>query len=430
MSSIRRVALVLSAVSLVSACSGDDGPTYQRDVRPIVEQKCQGCHVAGGIAPFALATLDDARAHRTDIARVVADRIMPPWPPASGCTDYLFDRSLDETQIATLTSWARGAAAAGNPADYRPLGGAREQLSRVDLAMPMPVAYTPAVSPDEYRCFVLDWPEQSAAYVTGFRARPGRPDIVHHVIAFLAQPEDAAAYEQLDQADPSPGYTCFGGPGGNYGGWLGSWAPGANGEDYPDGTGIKVRPGSKIILQVHYNTLNSEPMPDQTQLELKIDSQVGKEAIMMPFADPSWLSQHTMNIPAGQADVMHEFAFDPSPYWSFLSPFQNDKPVEVYAAALHMHLRGTHTSFTIDRRAGGTECLLDIPNWNFHWQMGYRFVAPKTLQPGDDLHLQCHWNNSQANQPWVGGQQVAPTDLNWGEGSTDEMCLGLIYITQ
>ena len=60
-------------------------------------------------------------------------------------------------------------------------------------------------------------------------------------------PADVAAYQQLDDADPAPGYVCFGGPGGPNGGadaqWLGAWAPGTLGNDFPAGTGIKVPAG-------------------------------------------------------------------------------------------------------------------------------------------------------------------------------------------
>src|SRR5439155_15290894 len=129
-------------------------------------------------------------------------------------------------------------------------------LTRVDLHLEMPVEYTQAQNPDEYRCFLIDWPSTTNQYVTGFRANPGNSSVVHHAIAFLIQPEDVATYQQLDAADLAPGYTCFGGPGGPVedASWVGAWAPGTPGTMYPADTGLLVRPGSKIALQVHYNS--------------------------------------------------------------------------------------------------------------------------------------------------------------------------------
>ena len=80
-------------------------------------------------------------------------------------------------------------------------------------------------------------------------------------------------------------------------------------------------------------------------------------------------------------------------------------------------------------RQCGTACLLDIPRWNFHWQGFYRFKDPVPLHAGDRVLMECHWDNSAANQPEVNGQVRAPIDVHFGEGSTDEMCAGGILMT-
>ena len=418
----------------LAACSGGksptDSPTYYRDVKPLVQSKCTGCHQPGGIAPFALTTLDDLLAHRDQVRSAVATRTMPPWPPAKGCADYLADRSLADDQIALLTGWVDGGAPAGDSGDERS-GNAPPGLSRVDSTLTMSAPYRPVLSPDEYRCFVMDWPQQQTKYVTGFRANPGNKAIVHHVIAFLAGPSVAAEYQRLDDADPAPGYVCFGGPGGPGADWIGAWAPGSQGADFPAGTGIKVEPGSKIILQVHYNVPTPPMVPDQTSIDMKLDSLVGKEAVVLPWANPLWISLRTMIIPAGQADVSYRFSFDPTPYLSNLSHgvIPNNSSYQVYSAALHQHTRGSRSTLEIERAGGTKECVLQIPHWNFHWQGAYDLAQPKRVRINDRLAIECHWDNTAANQPVIGGQQQPPRDLNWGEGTNDEMCLGLFYIT-
>jgi hypothetical protein len=64
------------------------------------------------------------------------------------------------------------------------------------------------------------------------------------------------------------------------------------------------------------------------------------------------------------------------------------------------------------------------------WQRSYRFAKPRIFKPGDTLGITCHWDNSEANQPLVGGVKQAPRDVNWGEGTGDEMCLGIFLITE
>jgi hypothetical protein len=131
-----------------------------------------------------------------------------------------------------------------------------------------------------------------------------------------------------------------------------------------------------------------------------------------------------MTIPAGASDVVHRFAYDPTPFLSQLTNglYQNNKPITVYGAALHMHTHGTHAKTEIWRggSASNKECLLDIPAWDFHWQSSYVFAQPKTFQPGDVLSLECHWDNTGATAK----------DIAWGEGTGDEMCLGTYLITQ
>jgi len=402
-------------------------PTYHRDVAPLVQQKCGGCHVEGGIAPFPLQSYTEVHEMRGAVKAAVKARLMPPWQADPACAEYAHDRSLSSEEIALLTRWVDEGGVEGDPADAPASlspsvnGG----LPRIDLELTMPVEYSPAQSPDDYRCFMLDWPEKDVRYVTGFVANPGRPSIVHHIIAFLIRPEEVATYQALDAAEPGPGYTCFGGPGGGNPTrttWIGAWAPGGEATILPEGTGLRIPPGSKIVLQMHYNLSSTNAVPDRTSIGLTLASSVEKVAIMQPWANPRWLEPGGMPIPAGQKDVSHRFFFDVSSALSYMTGgvFQSNQPFTVHDSSLHMHTRGSSARMFIERRTGAQECMLDIPRWDFHWQRRYPFAQPKVLKPGDRIALECHWDNSQP------GAQA----LEWGEGTGDEMCLGSFLMTQ
>ena len=58
--------------------------------------------------------------------------------------------------------------------------------------------------------------------------------------------------------------------------------------------------------------------------------------------------------------------------------------------------------------------------WDFHWQNSYRLAQPKEIKSGERMAVECHWDNS------LPGAQ----DVTWGEGTSDEMCLGTFYMTQ
>ncbi|KFE64416.1 hypothetical protein [Hyalangium minutum] len=416
---------MLAAMMLAACASEQPAPslTWHRDVAPLMQERCGGCHVEGGIAPFALQSHAQVFERRAEIREAVSSRRMPPWQPGPGCAEYLDDLSLSEEQITLITRWVDAGAPEGSVRDARPVAPSPPVgLSRVDLELRMPLEYTPQKAPDDYRCFILDWPHERAQYITGFNGKPGTLAEIHHLIAYLIRPEEVAQVQALDNAEPGPGYTCFGGPGGKGAQvWLGAWAPGAMGGDYPERTGLEIQPGSKIVLQVHYNTHSAAPSPDRSSLQFKLDERVDTPAYMLLWTDASWVLNKTMDIPAGQADVMHRWTSEPSSVLEAVTrgAVPNGEPLTLHTAALHMHTLGTRARLEVLRQAGGTECLLDIPRWNFSWQNSYRLREPRELMPGDRLTVECHWDNSAPGA----------VDTHWGEGTHDEMCLGILYMT-
>lgn len=432
--------LHLLAPLLVLAACAEKVPTYYGDVQPILAQRCVSCHVTGGIAPMPLDSAEAAKAYAIPVRDAVVSRRMPPWLAGPGCATYLADESLSDAQIATLRDWAESDAPVGEPSDaeksqLQPLEPIA--LSRADLHLAMPEAYQPTTAPDDYRCFLVPWPEATEQFVTGFRANPGNSRLVHHVIAFLIPPDRVAAYQELDAKEAGAGYTCFGGPGGKNDvnvNWLGAWAPGGKGNDFPAGTGLRVAPGSMIALQVHYNTEKAKPDDsDLTTLDFKLDPTVEKEAVILPFTSLLWVGVFggsLMSIPRGDPAVKLSFAYDVSEYMPKVTRgvFKATDSFRIHSAALHMHTLGVASRIEIlrDTVPASAECLLDIPRWDFGWQRSYPFAEPKVYHPGDRLQISCEWDNSGRLHP--AGKD--PQDVTWGENTTDEMCLGVLYVSK
>jgi hypothetical protein len=408
----------------------DGGPTgdvtYYQHVKPIMDAKCARCHQQGGIAPFTLETYDDAAGHAGVSQIAINDGIMPPWLAADDCNDYVGDWSLTEQEKQIINAWVDGGALAGDPADEgAPIELEDVSLSRVDLELSMPVEYSATKTPDDYRCFLIPWPEEytDTKYVTGFAAVPGNERVVHHIIAFLASPDQVAEYQQMDADEDGPGYTCFGGTGGPAQTWIGSWAPGGGGRDFVDGTGVAIEPGSMIILQVHYNVLFNDPEPDKTAVQFRIADSVDRIGATQPWTNPFWLQGDSMMIPANDAGVSHSWTWDPTGFLTDGEPFQ------IHGVGFHMHQLGTSGTLRLRRSTGEDECLIKIDRWDFNWQQNYGLRQPVTVNPGDQLYIECNWDNSLENQPVVNGEPQIPRDVTWGEGTTDEMCLSGFYWT-
>ena len=401
-----------------------DALTYFRDVKPILDAKCVQCHQVGAVAPFDFTDPQTVFDLREAVVAAVSSRSMPPWPPAQDCSDYLGDRSLAADQIELIAAWVDGGGELGDPAqEGEPLPAAPTYgLTRTDHTLAMQSPYVPTAEPDDYRCFVIDWPETESSFVTGLNFIAGEPRLVHHGIAYVTGPENADAVTALEAADPEGGYDCFGGPE-VPSGWLGVWVPGAVGGDFPIDTGVRVEPGSKVVLQIHY-AANPSGWPDQTSIEVSTESQVEREAWIQPWMDPSWFAPEGLTIPAGDPAMSVSSALDPVFF------IGNSEPLTVHTAGLHMHLLGSRGRLTVERADGSEECLLDIPDWDFYWQGAYALAEPKELQLGDRIRIECQWDNTAENQPLIDGAPVTPADTVWGEGTLDEMCLGAFYLSK
>jgi hypothetical protein len=404
------------------------GPTYFQDVKPILDGRCAGCHRAGGIAPFRLSGYLDAYRHRLAIAEAVRTRSMPPWHADSRVRRYLYDPTLTNEQISVLTRWAARRGPRGDASrPGAPLPSVSPRLSRVDLRIPMRAAYRPQrrAGGDDYRCFVLPWTPNRERFLTGFNLRPGQPRQVHHIIVYLAPQQHSQTVEAWEREDARPGYGCYGGPSatGRQGlgfQFLAGWVPGSFGTDFARDTGIRIAPGSRLVLQVHYNLQSADRVrPDRSVVELKLDDAVERRAVYAPFVDAGWiLSRRRFTIPARRNRITHSFTGDPRELFRILGGgIDYSRGFTIHSVLLHMHRLGDRTSLRVVR-AGGGETLLSIRDWDFNWQREYHLARPERFNPGDRLAIRCEHAN---------GTRLTRT---WGEDSADEMCIAFLYVSE
>jgi len=318
--------------------------------------------------------------------------------------------------------WLDGGLRQGDPADAPTPPTPPPTLETTDIAR-MAEPYMPdATAPDDYRCFVLDLEFPTDQFMTGRAVIPGAAEIVHHVLSYAVSPDQLAIVEAADAADDGPGYRCFGGPlpqesedSGNTLGLinLGGWVPGSLPALARPGRAAWIPAGSRIVMQVHYNLLSTDPEPDSTEMHLQL-TDVEPEFLVRSF--PTAILD--LDIRAGVPAAMHRQVFRN----------YTTEPMQLTGFTPHMHMLGSEIraqqvpAFGTD---GPNACLIDIPNWRFNWQQGYgvREDAPVTLEPGAGIELTCIYDNSTFNQPVVNGEQLEPRNVTWGEGSLDEMCL-------
>jgi hypothetical protein len=420
-----------AALLEMDAMPGAPRLTFHRDVRPILAARCLPCHTSGGIAPISFERFEDVRLLAPAIAEDVASGRMPPWPPASGCNQYRFDRSLSNDERTTLLEWVAEGAPEGDPADAPGEVTPREAtLSRVDRAIRSERTFTPPLG-ESYRCFLLPYAETEPKYLTGYNIRPQNRVLLHHGDLYAIAPNAVAEYRRLDAEDEAGGFACDTVDSGTAS-FLAAWTPGGAGTDFPPETGILIEGGSEMLIQVHFSTQANEVGLEESPLvELRLEDQVARRAAALPFYDFfTWPRPGGMPIPAGEREVVFSFEIDPNPFRAQVIPWVTaSNRILVYGSAIHMHALGSAGRVDIVR-PGERDCLLDIPRWDLAWANAYELAEPEIFELGRDrLRVECRFDNSAAHQPLVNGARREPRDVEWGPTADDEMCIGFVFVT-
>jgi hypothetical protein len=475
---IALVALIALAVPLAALAMARDevdaakAPSFTRDVAPVIADKCAGCHRPGGIAPFSLVTAKQIATSSSTVAAAVQTRLMPPWPPGKASPAYVGQdtRTLSAAQRATILAWVRAGAKVDGPA-RRPAAqtGPDVRAGETLLNLRMQASYKPSAPTgvtDDYRCFLLDPKQAGDSFVTSARIEPGQPKVVHHVILFRVPASQLAEAKRLDSSGAGPGWSCFGGtglPAGDGAGiadslnnanWIAAWAPGWGGSRLPEGTGVSLPAGSKIVMQVHYNLLNGRA-PDRSRALLTVaPAAAGLEplqTVLLPGPVELACAKGEQGRLCDRNEALldlsrkygSEAAFVPigllllcggnpsSPAASIVSTCDRriTTPTTIHIAAGHMHLLGAAIKLELNPGTSRSQVLLDIPRWSFHWQNAYTLADPVRAEPGDVVRVTCRYDVGKRAHRGHGVPKT-PRYVLWGEGTTDEMCLGILQVTR
>jgi hypothetical protein len=316
------------------------------------------------------------------------------------------------------------------------------------------------VGTDDYRCFLLDPKVPTNQFITGFNVLPGNPDVVHHVILFRVPPEKVAEAEQKDAATPGQGWTCFGNSGLGNGleiddaPWLGAWAPGGSEQIYSRGFGERFDRGSRVVMQVHYNLLAGDDA-DTSSARLRLAPGTAHldplETMLLAapveLACRPGVTGRLCDRDAAVRDVAKRFGGQAGfavaglqlmcggdPNHPKVSPTQScDRKIReratVRAVAGHMHRLGKAIKLTLNPGTDRERVLLNIRNWDFNNQQTIPLDRPATMRAGDVLRVTC--THDQVRRDGVAELESRPERyVVWGEGTTDEMCLGIAMVTQ
>jgi hypothetical protein len=304
--------------------------TWARDIAPIVEQRCLGCHRAGGSSSLPLGSYEAARAAAAQIKHEVLERRMPPWPAAPGFGAFVNDRSLSLVETELLVAWADGGTPKGQEANGAPAIPS-DPLDDDQLASTTsPGARLLVMVPEttniagSTQTFELTTGLTRDAWADEWEFRPG----------------NRGAIEQAE-------ISIVGGS------TIGLWVPPETSTRLPAGVAQRLPAGSRIALRISYRKSRG-PITDRSGVAFSLTAQPRRALRHQQLPCGSW------KLPAD----IEALAIRPA-------ASRSGVPVEVLA-----------------RSPGGVvDALCLVRDYQLRYEVTYRFRRPIALPAGTEIAL-------------------------------------------
>lgn len=402
---MKKIWIVLCLTILRMVAQGQ--MNWAENIAPILFDHCTKCHHPGGIGPSSFMTYQEAANNSASILSAIMDGYMPPWPANPNYRHFLNENVLSDVEKSSIENWVVNGTPAGDLslAPASPVYNNNTQLPQVDFTGTTPLNTSQAVTHDYYRTFVVPTNYPVDQFIDGIEIIPGNSQIVHHVVIYYDPTNECLA---LDAADAEPGFLTNGTGGGlpSSAHYIGAWVPGKGPQILPPGFGIRAEANGYYLIEMHYPA-GTVGQQDETILNIKHSSSANpREAWYNPVIThaPSTLDEPALIIPANTERTFHA---------TYNVPIN----ISLIGIAPHMHLIGKSIrSFCVN----GTDSipLIDVPNWDFNWQLGYDYPQLVRLPAQSQLKAVATYDNT-VNNP---NQPVNPPQMvTAGEETTDEM---------
>ena len=400
--------------TVLAACGGSDAPspgggpdgtdgteaatyTYHADVAPVLQQHCVRCHQADGLGPGDFTDPDVVQALAPAMLGAIDAGRMPPPVADPDCQEYVGSEylRLPDASRDVLATWLDEGQPLGDPADAPAPVVIDTELPDPDHVLTMPEPYAPTFSDaanpgNEYRCFALDPGDAAGRYITALAPVVDAAALVHHVVLFTVPTADLSP----EELDPQ-GFDCIDAMGTlGQTGMIAAWAPGMLPIEMPDGMGLQIPEGNRLVMQMHYFANGGEggAVTDQTAYAFELADDASP-ALVVP------VSHSDFAIPPGAAAHTEG--------GTYRNRGQELRLVGVFP---HMHKLGTGFDMRISHEDGSETCLVQ-GSYDFNNQLTYQWPETIDFGPGDVLDFDCTWDNRDGD-----------TTVTYGERTDEEMC--------
>ncbi|MBI3899712.1 MAG: redoxin domain-containing protein [Gammaproteobacteria bacterium] len=382
------------AIGLEPSTAPETHVTFHNRISRLLQTNCQACHRQGEAGPFELMTYDDVKGHAPMIKYAVENKIMPPWFASSTHGEWQNDRSLTARDRAALLGWIQAGMPKGDPADaplphHWPTGWT---IGEPDLVLTPPSFDVPTEGVVPYQYVTVKTRLTEDKWVSALEIRHTRPEVVHHVLVFINDGFNPHSQDHSHKLPDMGGRT----------GYFAARVPGQSTVIFPLGVAKRLPKGTELLFQIHY-TPNGVGGADQLSLGLKfVAGQPDVEVHAASAVNAEFL------IPAG------------NPNYPVSGVYEFKTRGRILSFLPHMHVRGKAFRYQIVYPEGKEQILLDIPRYDFNWQLRYVPRTPIDVPAGAKLTATGWFDNSPDNPA-----NPDPTrNVPFGEQTTDEMMIG------
>jgi hypothetical protein len=380
--------------------------TYQHDIRPLIEARCTGCHVDGGVGPFPLDTWASVDMAKAAIIPAVTSHSMPPWPADdTNCTKHANKQRLTDDQVALFKKWQTDGFQQGDPSEFAPLV---EEEPAIELGEPdlvvTPTAYQLTANFEGYVCSQTDANLTEDVWIRAMDVKPEHKQYVHHAIVNVG------------------GGTCdaLGISAEN----IYSYRPGSRTVTFQEGDALLVKAGQRIAIQFHYNTRGAKPASsyptDSSPLRLWTLPK-GQMPQRQIHRQPVHAFNISIPVGAENQSVRTSAGLEAGP------------PAEIIGISPHMHLLGQTFKQTLSGGGADNTCLVQVDDWKEGWQIDYLFKPSAYIKAANGMTIsqECVYSNRPEDQG-IGpdGKPYTPQLTSFGEDTRNEMCLGYVWYRQ
>lgn len=400
---------MLALTMVARAGTPPSGPTFNKDIQPILQTRCQPCHRPGEIGPMPLITYEQTKPWAKAIVDAVKTGKMPPWYSDRCCGQFSMDHSLKPEEIAAIEAWVAGGMLEGKKKEGpRPIAWTTEwKIDGPSVVISLSRAFevrANAKLDDQIVILPLDLAEDK--WASAVEIHPSDRSVVQAAVLYVRHKESTWLRNvpklTMIPATPRSAASFMGAEQETAVDILSVYTPGYPAAIWPEGMGKKLPAGADLVLRLHYASKKTTAT-DRTSVGINFLPERPKQRVF------TLEMQNTrVAIPPGAAD-----------YHASVSGVM---PREVLLISFFplMHLRGSAFEYAMLQPDGKKEILLLVKPYDFSWQISYPLKTPRLLPRGTRLEWTGYFDNSANNSH----NPDPKAEVKWGVQSWEEMMVG------